>query len=208
MNQAKKLQPTGGRVSLPVSEVEAVGLRVLEHAGCNSETAQVVVQHLIDADLCGVESHGIFRARQYAEEYRGGYLNPDAVPTINGEGTTTLSVDGQGGIGIRAMACAIEAGIPAVREQGVVAIAVENIGHTGRLGDFGERAARAGCLFIACGGGARQNWRMVAPYGGSTGKVTDKPVVSWHSRWGTGAGGAGLCNGTDCRWLDLCRATV
>ena len=175
MNQAKKLQPTGGRVSLPVSAVEAVGLRVLEHAGCNSETAQVVVQHLIDADLCGVESHGIFRARQYAKEYRGGYLNPDAVPTINGEGTTTLSVDGQGGIGIRAMACAIEAGIPAVREQGVVAIAVQNIGHTGRLGAFGEMAARAGCLMIACGGGARQNWRMVAPHGGSQGMLPTNP---------------------------------
>lgn len=170
-----KLEPAGGRVSVPVSEVRTIGLAVLNQAGCKPEIAQEVIDHLIDADLCGVESHGIFRAKQYADEYRRGYLNPHADPQVDAPRTSTLRIDGQGGIGIVAMGRAVDAGVEAAQAHGVAAIAVENIGHTGRLGDFGERAARAGCLFIACGGGARQNWRMVAPYGGSNGKLPTNP---------------------------------
>ena len=84
-------------------------------------------------------------------------------------------MDGLGGIGILAMDVATKAGIHAARAKGVAAIAVRNTGHTGRLGGFAEQAASEGFLFIACGGGARDRWRMVAPHGGAKAVLPTNP---------------------------------
>lgn len=175
MTPTGKLELPEARVSVAIADAQEVALRILKHAGCTAKIAREIVDHLIDADLCGVESHGIFRVLQYADEFRQGYIRPDAVPSVDTSQSPTLQVDGHGGIGITAMTRAVEAGIDAARSHGVTAIAVRNTGHTGRLGAFAETAAKAGCLFIASGGGARQNWRMVAPHGGGKAVLPTNP---------------------------------
>lgn len=175
MTGTGKLDLAEARVSVSILDARQAALRVLDRAGCTAGTAREIVDHLIDADLCGVESHGIFRALQYADEYRRGYLQPNAEPSLDSTRPPTLHIDGHGGIGITAMSLAVQAGIDAARRHGVTAIAVRNTGHTGRLGAFAETAAKAGCLFIACGGGARERWRMVAPHGGSKAVLPTNP---------------------------------
>ncbi len=170
-----KLQLVENRVSVPIAQAHQIGVQVLQASGCYAPLAQAIVDHLIDAELCGVESHGIVRALQYGEEFKRGYLVANVTPTVTAELGATLDVDGQGGIGILAMDAATKAGIDAARKHGVCAIAVRNTGHTGRLGAFAEKAADAGCLFIACGGGARERWRMVAPHGGSKAVLPTNP---------------------------------
>jgi uncharacterized oxidoreductase len=84
-------------------------------------------------------------------------------------------VDGQGGLGIPAIDMATEEGIAVAKSNGMCAVAIRNIGHTGRLGAFAEKAANRGFLFILCGGGARDKWRMVAPYGGKKALLPTNP---------------------------------
>ena len=175
MTGAGKLSLSEARVSVPVEQARAAALRILRLAGCAPGTADAIADHLVDAELCGVESHGVFRALQYAAEYRRGYLNPEAEPSVELARSPTLEVDGEGGIGIAAMALAVRAGTEAARQHGLAAIAVRNTGHTGRLGAFAEIAAEAGCLFIACGGSARERWRMVAPHGGAKAVLPTNP---------------------------------
>lgn len=175
MKPQGKLELPEDRCSVAIVTAREVTLRILRRAGCTEKAAGEIVDHLIDADLCGVESHGIFRTLQYAEEFRRGYIRPDAVPSVDASQSPTLHVDGEGGIGIAAMTQAVEVGLEAVRTHGLAAIAVRNTGHTGRLGAFAETAANAGCLFIASGGGARQNWRMVAPHGGAKAVLPTNP---------------------------------
>lgn len=175
MTTPSKLDLADPRIPVPVAAAHEIGMALLQNAGCNAETADAIALHLIDADLCGVESHGIVRALQYAAEYRRGYIRPDVAPLVSGGDGATLDIDGQGGIGILAMQRATAAGITAARRHGVAALAVRNTGHTGRLGAFAEAAAHEGCLFIACGGGARQRWRMVAPYGGRRAVLPTNP---------------------------------
>ena len=83
------------------------------HPRCKAQTAGEIVDHLIDAELCGVESCGIFRALQYANEYCRGYLKPNAEPSLDGTLAPKLYVDGYGGIGITGMSLAVQAGIDA-----------------------------------------------------------------------------------------------
>ena len=136
MTSGEKLELHDARVSVAIAKAHEVALRILKRAGCTDRIAGEIVDHLIDADLCGVESHGIFRTLQYAEEFRRGYIRSDAVPSVDASQSPTLHVDGQGGIGITAMKCAVEVGIKAARAHGLCAIAVRNTGHTGRLGAF------------------------------------------------------------------------
>ncbi len=175
MTSKGKLDLSEARVPVPVTEAREAAGRTLRLAGCSADTAAEIADHLIDADLCGVESHGIFRALQYADEYRRGYVRADAVASVEGTGSPILQVDGRGGIGITAMTRAVEAGIGAARLHGLAAVAVRNTGHTGRLGAYAETATQAGCLFIACGGGARERWRMVAPHGGAKAVLPTNP---------------------------------
>ena len=170
-----KLRLAEARVLVPIAQAHAQASHVLQANGCGTEHAKAIVDHLIDAELCGVESHGIMRVLQYADEFRRGYLVANVVPNVTAGSSATMDVDGAGGIGILAMNAATDAGIDVARKLGVAALAVRNIGHTGRLGAFAERAADGGCLFIACGGGARERWRMVAPYGGSKAVLPTNP---------------------------------
>ncbi|MFZ1816203.1 MAG: Ldh family oxidoreductase [Rhizobiaceae bacterium] len=163
------------RVVVPVHEARVAGITILKKAGCSEDDCREIVEHLLDADLSGVESHGIMRVLQYHDEFQRGYLMANAVPQISNTGPSTLFVDGGGGLGIPAMRVATQSGISAAHEKGLVAIAVRNTGHTGRLGAFAEMAASAGILFIACGGGARDRWRMVAPHGGSKAILPTNP---------------------------------
>ena len=73
------------------------------------------------------------------------------------------------------MRLAIDEGCRVARQQGVSAVAICNVGHTGRLGAFTEAAAYRGFLSICFGGGGREKWRQVAPYGGRQAMLPTNP---------------------------------
>jgi len=166
---------TKGDVYLDVNSLTVFGARVLGAVGCTQDIAKEVADHLVAADLAGVYSHGIFRLTQYAEQAREGRYRPEASPemvTVSGGGCV---IDGNEGFGIPAMHLATQEGIRQARESGMSAIGVRNVAHTGRLGEFTECAAEAGCLAIIFGGGARRDWPQVAPFGGTQGKLPTNP---------------------------------
>jgi len=175
MDNKSKLILSESRVDVSLDDVREKSLSILIKAGCKKDYANKIIDHLIDSDLSGVESHGVVRTLQYLDEYQQGYLLPNVVPKLTKDSLTTINVDGQGGLGIPAIDMATEEGIAVAKSNGMCAVAIRNIGHTGRLGAFAEKAANRGFLFILCGGGARDKWRMVAPYGGKKALLPTNP---------------------------------
>ena len=175
MDNKSKLILSESRVNVSLDDVREKSLSILIKAGCKKDYANKIIDHLIDSDLSGVESHGVVRTLQYLDEYQQGYLLPNVVPKLTKDSLTTINVDGQGGLGIPAIDMATEEGIAVAKSNGMCAVAIRNIGHTGRLGAFAEKAANRGFLFILCGGGARNKWRMVAPYGGKKALLPRNP---------------------------------
>lgn len=175
MDNKSKLILSESRVNVSLDDVREKSLSILIKAGCKKDYANKIIDHLIDSDLSGVESHGVVRTLQYLDEYQQGYLLPNVVPKLTKDSLTTINVDGQGGLGIPAINMATEEGIAVAKSNGMCAVAIRNIGHTGRLGAFAEKAANRGFLFILCGGGARDKWRMVAPYGGKKALLPTNP---------------------------------
>ncbi len=170
-----KLELNDKRVVVAVDEAVDLVRDIFNRIGCSELVSREVAEHLADANLCGMESHGLMRTLQYAEQFENGYMRPDAEAEIRVNGRGGTLVDGNGGIGIPAMRLAIEEGCRLAAAQGVSAIAIVNVGHTGRLGAFTEVAAERGFLSICFGGGGRENWRQVAPWGGREARLPTNP---------------------------------
>src|SRR6056300_248497 len=140
MDNKSKLILSESRVNVSLDDVTEKSLSILIKAGCKKDYANKIIDHLIDSDLSGVESHGVVRTLQYLDEYQQGYLLPNVVPKLTKDSLTTINVDGQGGLGIPAIDMATEEGIAVAKSNGMCAVAIRNIGHTGRLGAFAEKA--------------------------------------------------------------------
>ena len=145
--------------------------------GCRAPIAAEVAEHLIDADLCGVYSHGIFRLVPYAEEALKRSYQPGAIPALASADGGAAVIDGGNGLGVAAFRMAIDHAVSDAKARGVAAIGVVNVDHTGRIGAYAQRAAEAGCLAIIFGGGSRRDWRQVAPYGGARGMLPTNPYA-------------------------------
>lgn len=170
-----KLTLSGPRVSVAATEAHALVASLMQRKGCAPAIAEEVAAHLVDTELCGVESHGVMRALQYAQQYDSGYLRAAEAPRLVARGAGQIEVDGGGGIGIPAMRMAVEACCARALDQGIAAVAARNLGHTGRLGAFAEVGAERGCLVVIVGGGGRQAWRQVAPHGGAKAVLPTNP---------------------------------
>ena len=163
------------RIDVNVSTSIKVLNDIFLKLGCSKNVSKEVSEHLADANLCGVESHGIMRVLQYAEQFKSGYMEPKSKPKILVDSKGTKRVSGNKGIGIPVMTIAYNAGINDAKKNGVSVLSIRNVGHTGRHGAFADIAAKKGVLTICMGGGNRQTWRQVTPYGGAKALLPTNP---------------------------------
>ena len=157
------------------AELTGFAADVMTRVGCTPDIAVQIAEHLVAADLRGVSSHGVMRLTQYAGMAETGYLDPGGRPSAARNAAGRIVVDGNGGFGHPAVALGMSLGIEECRDVGMSVVAVQNCGHTGRMGTYSETAAEAGMFSIICGGGRRQRWRQVAPHGGIDPKLPTNP---------------------------------
>ncbi len=162
------------RIAVDGGQIDSLLQAIFRKLGCTDGVAASVALHLVDASLSGVESHGVMRVLQYAEQFRSGYMDATATPVFRPD-PKTPQIDGRSGIGIPAMDLAFEHAVVLAKEQGLTALAIRNVGHTGRHGAYADWAAGQGVLTILIGGGNRKTWRQVAPHGGSKGMLPTNP---------------------------------
>ena len=157
--------------------LQRFGTGVMLALGCAPAIAAEIAEHLVEADLAGVYSHGIFRLDWYAERAAAGKFDASALPVLGrAEGGGAL-VDGGNNLGMPAFRLATDHLIDEARARGVAAVGIANVDHTGRIGAFVKRGADAGCLTIMFGGGSRKDWRQVAPYGGARAVLPTNPYA-------------------------------
>ncbi len=170
-----KLELRGARVAIPATGAASRVATILRVLGLSENAAWQVGDHLADASLCGIESHGVMRVLQYAAQIRTGELAVGVDPVVRNTETGAYEIDGGGGIGIPAMQLAFDEGCRLAAINGIAALAVRNCGHTGRHGAFADRAAEMGFLTFLTGGGNRKKWRQVAPHGGARAMLPTNP---------------------------------
>ena len=135
----------------------------------------IVADHLIEANLRGHDSHGIGMLVAYVKDFEAGTLRPNQAPEIISDSGTISVWDARAGYGQVVARQAVEWAIGAARTHGVAVNGLRNAHHIGRVGTYGEIAARAGMVslhFVNVASGPPP----VAPYRGKEGRFLTNPV--------------------------------
>ncbi len=105
--------------------------RILEKAGVPHDQAACIADVIVEADLRGIESHGILRLPAYIHRVRTGTMSANTeVRKVQERGACVL-LDAQHGFGQVAGVRAMGEAIDRARQYGVGFVAVRNAGHFG-----------------------------------------------------------------------------
>lgn len=148
---------------------------LFEAGGVPGDEAQIVAQSLIDANLCGHDSHGIIRTPQYLQMIGDGRMKPGAAFTVLRETPGGLVADGGWGLGQVQAHRLLRRLVGKAREVGVAAGTLQRCGHIGRLGEYAEAAAAERLALIGTVNGHGYG-RNVAPPGGVEPRIGTNPL--------------------------------
>lgn len=164
--------------TLTPERITQVSQDLLEAVGSRKSHARTVAEHLAMANLSGHDSHGFIRIIQYVREVNEGEIDPTADPRMLNESATTAQLDGNSTFGQVAATAALEIGMKKAREHGVSLVTMSNHEHTGRVGAYPEAAAIEGMAAFMCSGYVGGTQLMsIAPFGGTTRKLSTNPMV-------------------------------
>lgn len=149
---------------VPVGEVSNFITRALSSQGVPDEDAAKVAALMVEADVYGHDTHGVFRLRQYMARLRDGGCNPKPRVKIVTETVATALIDGDDGLGHLAMSAARVLAMEKAREAGIGWVGVRRGNHAGPLALYVRPQAEAGMIGMASAVGSANH---VPPYGGS-----------------------------------------
>lgn len=146
-------------------------------AGTPDDIATNVADILVRANLAGHDSHGVQFVPMYLDRIEAGEIAQTAYPEIVRETANTLHVDGHKGFGHYMSRQAMDWAIDRARRSTVCCVTFENTTHIGRLGEYAEQAAKAGCVTMITLGWASGGVSQVVPFGGAQGVLGTNPIA-------------------------------
>ncbi len=147
--------------------------KIFEAAGLRSEAAFLVADHLVEANLRGVDSHGVLRVPIYVERLRAGVVNPAPRPRVVRQHRGVALVDGDNGPGQVAGMFATDLVIRLAEQYGVGVVCVRNSTHYGAAAYYVERIAKAGFVGLTTTNAEPR----VVPYGGAKPALGTNPIA-------------------------------
>ena len=133
---------------LPYEALKQFCIRVFQGYGFSEKQSRDITDVLLDADLSGIESHGVQRLIRYHKEITGGLVDVHASPEVVKETPLSATIEGHDAmgqlLGIEAMNLAIQK----AKQVGVGMVTVRNSNHYGIAGYYSRRAAEQGLIGI------------------------------------------------------------
>jgi uncharacterized oxidoreductase len=146
---------------------------LLQAVGTPPDTARIVADSLINANLAGHDSHGVLRLPSYLAGVHSGHLDPCAAPRLVSTSGATAIVDAEDGWGQPAMWMAARAAKERAQELGLGAAVVHRSYHIGRVAPYVEWLAEADLIGMAMANAAP----AVAPFGGRSRVMGTNPIA-------------------------------
>jgi uncharacterized oxidoreductase len=162
-------------VLISEQNLKRVLVEILRHCGSDDHEAGLVAAHLVRANLTGHDSHGAGMLPTYVRNVRAGLLRPGTAARLVKDDGAILIFDGQRGYGQRVAAEAMEAAIGRCAETGLVAMALRNAHHIGRVGAYGEQGIAAGLVSLHFVN-VVDHGPVVAPFGGRDARYSTNPL--------------------------------
>ena len=159
---------------VPARDLLDLATAILRASGSAPSEAAEVAKHLVDANLCGHDSHGVGMLPLYLASTRRAGLFFNRTPQLVSDFGAVLVFDGGRGFGHPAARHVLDAAMARARTHGVALAALRNSGHVGRVGAHGEHVAGAGfaALMLVNAFGRPPT---VAPYGAAQARISSNP---------------------------------
>lgn len=171
MSQAK-------RVDCPFEEMRHKISATLIGVGVPEADAALLTDTFIDAEVTGVESHGIIRSKAYVDRILRGSMDPTGAIEMDIRGNV-VHVNANNGFGQIASVRAIEKCVELAKEHGVAVAGIYNSNHFGAAAYYSNLIAEKGCFGFAVSDCAP----AVAPFGGKKPVLGTNPIgISFPAR--------------------------
>lgn len=161
----------------PADELRELVTKILRSAGANEPNAVAVAQHLVLANLCGVDTHGVCHVAGYVKDIREGLIVPTAWPEVHQETASTALVSGHWTFGQTGARFAMEVAIEKAKAENVAIVSLVQTHHIGRLGHYVEMAAGDGLISMVWAGGYGAENPAAMPYGGRQPLLHTNPIA-------------------------------
>jgi LDH2 family malate/lactate/ureidoglycolate dehydrogenase len=137
----------------PMQHVSALDARsfveqVLISNGVPKINAIIVAKCLVEADLRGVDTHGMNRIPSYMARIREGVLDPRASPSIHQITPAVAQVDGHNGFGFLAAHMGMARAIDMAKNIGIGMVSVKHSNHFGMSAWVVQQALDAGMMSL------------------------------------------------------------
>jgi len=121
---------------------------ILEGNGVAPGYATIIASCLVQADLRGIDSHGINRIPSYMERIRQGVLDAKASPTLHQITPVVAQVDAHNGFGFIAANLGMKTAINMARVYGIGMVSIKHSNHFGMSAWVVQQAIDAGFMSL------------------------------------------------------------
>ena len=147
---------------------------ILVTKGLTNADARLVGKCIVDADLRGVETHGLIRLPGYVDRLERGLMNPKPKIKITGQTSVCASLDGDNGFGFLAASRGMQEAITMASEHGIGVVSAFNSNHFGMAASYLIQAVDSGFFAFAFTNSARS----MPPWGGRKGLFGTSPFAA------------------------------
>lgn len=137
---------TGGKLYIRAEDLRRVATGMLVHHGLPEADAAITARCLVEADLRGVETHGVVRLPHYLNRVRLGLINTRPDIKVDQRTPAAVLVDGDDGFGFVVATRAMDEALRMAGVFGLGLAAVKRSSHFGMAASYVLQAIRGGCM--------------------------------------------------------------
>jgi LDH2 family malate/lactate/ureidoglycolate dehydrogenase len=130
------------------SDLRAFVEQVYQTLGAFQEDAKTSAEVVVEANLCGVDSHGVRMLPGFVAQARSGKMNPGGRIEVLKETPVIAHWDAHLALGQLVSVLAMKKAVEKAKASGIGFVLVRNSTHWGRAGYYPVLAAREGCIGI------------------------------------------------------------
>lgn len=121
---------------------------VFVKAGVSQEQSNIIADSLIQADLRGVESHGVVRTSIYLERIEKKMIDPQGEVKIELESDVTALVNGNNNFGSVIGSFALDVAMQKAKEKGIGIVGVKGSNHFGTGAYYAQKAIEKDLILL------------------------------------------------------------
>ena len=160
------------RYLIPAEKLRAFGGGVFQKVGVPKEDAKTVAEILVESNLRGIDTHGIYLCNLYARRLEKGLINPTPRFSFEKKRAGVGVLDADFSLGQLSTLEAARKAVELARGAGTGIVAVKNSNHFGAAAYYAEYCAKQDCIGLVMSDGECD----VIPFGGRDKFLGTNPI--------------------------------